>query len=60
MATSIKEQALRAIEQLPPDATLEEVMERLYFMHKVERGVQQIEASQVVSHAEARRRLRRG
>ncbi len=60
MARSIKEQALRAIEQLPPDATLEVVMERLYFMHKVERGLRQIEAGQVVSHAEATRRLRRG
>jgi predicted transcriptional regulator len=36
------------------------VMERLYFMHKVERGLRQIEAGQVVSHAEATRRLRRG
>ena len=60
MTTSIKEQALRVIEQLPPDTTLDEVMERLYFMHKVERGLQQIDAGQVVSHDEARRRLKRG
>ena len=59
MATSIKEQALRVIEQLPSDTTLDEVMERLYFMHKVERGLQQIDAGQVVSHDEARRRLKR-
>lgn len=34
-------------------------MERLYFMHKVERGLQDIEAGKVVSHEEAKRRLTR-
>ena len=57
---SVKQDALRAIEQLPSDASLEEVMERLYFMHKVERGLRQIAAGQVVSHEEAKRRLKRG
>lgn len=57
--TSVKQDALRAIEQLPPDASLEEVMERLYFMHKVARGLRQIDAGQVVSHHEAKRRLKR-
>lgn len=56
MATSVKERAIETIEQLPQDASLEEVMERLYFLLKVERGLQQIEAGQVVSHEEAKRR----
>lgn len=59
MNGSVKEQALRAIEQLPPDASLEVVMERLYFLHKVEQGLQQIDAGKTVSHEEAKRRLGR-
>lgn len=58
MAASVKEQAIRAIEELPADVTLDEVMERLYFLQKVERGLQEIEAGRVVSHEEARRRLK--
>lgn len=34
-------------------------MERLYFLSKVERGVEQADAGQVVSHEEAKRRLGR-
>lgn len=59
MAVSVKQQALQAIEELPADAGLDEVMERLYFLHKVERGLKQIDAGQVVSHEEAKRRLKR-
>lgn len=57
---NVKQDALRAIEQLPSDASVEEVMERLYFMDKVERGLRQIAAGQVVSHEGAKRRLERG
>ena len=57
MPESAKRRALEAIEKLPEDASIEEVMERLYFVSKVERGLQQADAGQVVSHAEAKRRL---
>ncbi|MEW5929220.1 MAG: hypothetical protein AB1941_17325 [Gemmatimonadota bacterium] len=59
MNGSVKEQAIRAIEQLPSDAGFDAVMERLYFLHKVERGLRQIEDGQTVSHEEAKRRLGR-
>ncbi len=59
MNGSAKEQAIRAIEQLPSDVGLDAVMERLYFLHKVERGLKQIEAGQTISHEEAKRRLGR-
>ncbi|HYW05522.1 MAG TPA: hypothetical protein VE913_01125 [Longimicrobium sp.] len=59
MSTSHKEQAIRAIEELPAEAGLDQVMERLYFLHKVERGLQQIESGRVVTHEEARRHLKR-
>lgn len=59
MTNGVKQQAIEAIEQLPDDAGLDEVMERLYFLHKVERGIRQVEAGQVVSHDEVKRRLGR-
>jgi predicted transcriptional regulator len=59
MPENAKQRALEAIEKLPEDASLEEVMERLYFLSKVERGLRQADAGQVVSHEEAKRRLTR-
>jgi predicted transcriptional regulator len=59
VSTSYKERAIRVIEDLPPEAGLDQVMERLYFLHKVERGLRQIETGGVVTHEEARRRLKR-
>lgn len=52
-----KEQMLQAIRELPDDATIEDAMERLYLLYKVERGIAQAEAGQKVSQEEARRRM---
>ncbi len=52
-----KEQILKAIQDLPADATVEDAMERLYLLQKIERGLAQAEAGQKVSQEEARRRL---
>lgn len=56
-AETTKDRLLEAVQQLPPDATVEQAMERLYFLAKVEEGLRQVNAGQVVSHEEARRRL---
>jgi len=55
--TSIKQKVLEAVQQLPPDATVEDAMERLYFLAKVERGVAQADAGETLSHEAARKRL---
>ena len=59
MAATAKQRAIEAIERLPENASLEEVMERLYFLSRVERGLQQADSGHVVSHEEAKRRLGR-
>jgi len=51
-----KEQIVKAIQDLPEDATFEDAMERLYLFYKVERGIVQAEAGQKVSQEEARNR----
>lgn len=54
-----KEQMLRAIQELPEDATVEHAMERLYLLDRIERGIVQADAGRKVSQEEARRRMAR-
>jgi predicted transcriptional regulator len=55
--SKVKERVLDAVRGLPDDATVEDAMERLYFLAKVEEGERQADAGQTVSHEEARRRV---
>lgn len=54
---SVKDQILKAIQDLPDDATVESAMERLYVLYKIEQGIEQADRGQVVSQEEARRRM---
>ena len=54
---SVKQKVLEAIEKLPPDATLEDAIERLVLLAKIERGLAELDAGQGIDHAEAKRRL---
>ena len=54
-----KEQIIKLIQELPEEATVEDAMERLYLLYKVERGMSQADAGQKVSQEEARRRMAR-
>jgi predicted transcriptional regulator len=56
---SAKQRVLEAIEKLPADATLEDAIERLVLLAKIERGLAELDAGQGIDHAEAKRRLRR-
>jgi predicted transcriptional regulator len=55
----MRDKVLSMIQRLPPDVTIEKIMEKLYLLAKVERGLRQIDAGQGVPHEEAKRRLRR-
>ena len=44
-----------AVERLPEDAALEDVMERLYFLAKVARGMDAADRGEVIDHDEVRR-----
>lgn len=52
-----KQRILQALEQLPDDSTMEDAIERLCFLAKVEEGLRQSEAGDTLSHEEAKRRL---
>ena len=55
--SSAKTKVLETLSQLPPDATVEEAMERLYFLAKIEEGERQADAGRTMSHEEAKRRI---
>lgn len=57
--TTAKQKILEAIEKLPADATLEDAMERLVLLAKIERGLTELDAGKGIDHAEAKRRLLR-
>lgn len=52
-----KDRVLDAVKRLPADATVEQAMERLYFIAKVEEGLRQADAGKLVSHEDVKRRL---
>ena len=52
-----KERALAEVQRLPEDATLEDVIERLRVIVKIERGLREIEAGQTIDHEEVKRRI---
>ena len=55
--TGTKKKILKVVEQLPDDATIEDAIERLYFLAKVEKGIREADAGLTVSHDEAKKRL---
>ena len=54
-----KQSAIEAIENLPDDSSYEDIMERLFFLKKVEAGLKDIEDGRVVPHEEVKKRLAR-
>lgn len=55
--SSAKQRIIEAVQGLPADATVEDAMERLYFLAKIERGLADADAGRVVSHETIRARF---
>lgn len=56
-ATSEKQNILRTVQSLPEDTSIEEAMERLFFLFKVEKGCNEADSGKTVSHIEAEKRM---
>ena len=54
---SNKEKILSVIQSLPEEASIDEAIDRLYLLWKVERGIEQADAGQVTDHDEFMREL---
>ena len=48
---------LQAIQELPEDASIEDAMECLLFLAKVDRGLQQADAGETIPHEDVRARV---
>jgi len=55
----MKQEILKALDELPDDASIEDAMERLYLLYKVGRGLKQVEDGKTISQAEARARMQK-
>ena len=58
-AALTKPEIVRAIQDLPEDATVGDAIETLYFLAKIERGLAQSEADETISHAEVKTKFHR-
>ena len=54
---STKDLIRETVENLPADATVEEAMEQLYLLSKIERGIKQAEEGNTLRHEEVRKRM---
>jgi predicted transcriptional regulator len=54
---SNRDRIIEALHELAPEATLDDAIERLVFMARIDAGLAQLDAGQGVPHDEAKRRL---
>ncbi len=53
-----KQMVLQTVRKLPANASIEDAMEQLLFLAKVEKGVQQAEQGKTIPHAQVQERMR--
>jgi predicted transcriptional regulator len=54
-----KQEVERLLRELPESSTLEDIQYHLYVLEKIRRGQADVDAGRVVSHEQAKERLRR-
>jgi hypothetical protein len=54
---TVREKVLQALQDLPEDATLDDAIERLIFLAKVDADLAELDAGKGIPHDEVRRRL---
>lgn len=52
-----KEMVIEAVKDLPDNAPIEDAMERLLLLAKIERGIEQTDAGQIIPHDEVKQRV---
>jgi hypothetical protein len=52
-----KQQILKAMEDLPDDAGVEDALDRLYLLYKVEKGLLQADCGELISQEDVRQRM---
>jgi predicted transcriptional regulator len=57
LAVTIQERVNEALRTLPEDAQIEDAMERLLFLAKIERGVNEADNNETLSHEDVKQRV---
>ena len=52
-----RDQISEALREMPADATVDDAIERLVFLAKIEAGLDELDAGKGIPHDEAKRRL---
>ena len=52
-----RDRIIEALREMPPDATVDDAIERLLFLAKIESGLNELDAGKGIPHDEAKRRL---
>ena len=54
---TMKDKVLQAVRDLPDDSSIEDAMERLLFLAKIEKGIRQADAGQAIPHSQVKERM---
>jgi hypothetical protein len=52
-----REKVIQVMHDLPEDASVEDAMERILFLAKIERGLEQADAGQTIAHAQVKEQM---
>lgn len=54
LTTSLRKKMMNSIRELPDDPSIDDAMERLLLLYKIEKGLDQTKSGLTVSHDEAK------
>jgi predicted transcriptional regulator len=52
-----KQKVMKMVRDLPANASIEDAMERLLFLAKIEKGLEQADAGQTIPHAKVKEKM---
>jgi len=55
--TNTKKRILQAIDELPDKIEIEDAMEKLYFLYKIEKGIKQADSGEKIDHQTVKERF---
>jgi len=56
-AANSRDRMIEALRELPPDASVDDAIERLVFLAKIETGLEELDRGEGIPHNEVKRRL---
>ncbi|MBF8276839.1 MAG: hypothetical protein HW390_1912 [Candidatus Brocadiaceae bacterium] len=54
-----KKKIINSLRNLPEKTTVEDAMERLYLLTKIEKGIKQADEGKCISHEEAKKKMKK-